>query len=288
MNGDIRTLLSRHLPDYRVRSIRPLGQGLDNMVYEVNDELLVRRNKATTPETNRQEVARLAAVRELSPLPVPEVVFADDESGVIAYHKLPGEPLNRHPAHDGPRPVLDLWHLAEPLGEFLTALHAASPGRMRDLAPLDVYPAPTLLRDAELDFRDVESHVPEEQRPLVERFFREPPPDEPRSLRFCHNDLGAEHILVDADAGTITGIIDWTDAAITDPAHDFALLYRDLGPEVFEVTVAHYGSDLDETDRERVLFYARCALIEDLAYGLSTGPRHYADAALTHLAWTFA
>ncbi|HEU4494020.1 MAG TPA: phosphotransferase [Rubrobacteraceae bacterium] len=34
----------------------------------------------------------------------------------------------------------------------------------------------------------------------------------PRALAFCHNDLGAEHVLVDAEANTITGIIDWTDA----------------------------------------------------------------------------
>ncbi|MFI6734340.1 phosphotransferase family protein [Nonomuraea sp. NPDC050451] len=280
MTGEIRALLARHLPDYRVRSIDRLGQGLDNTVYEVNNELLVRRNKATTPEENRQEVARLAAVRELSPLPVPEVVFADDESGVIAYSKLPGEPLNRHP-------VADPRLLAQPLGEFLSALHGAAPARMRDLAPLDAYPAPTLLQDAELDYRDVEAHVPEGQRHLVERFLREPPPDEPGELRFCHNDLGAEHLLADAAAGTITGVIDWTDAAITDPAHDFALIYRDLGPEVFELTVSHYAFALDEADRARVLFHARCALIEDLAYGLSTGPHHYADAALSHLSWTF-
>ncbi|MFG1702231.1 phosphotransferase family protein [Nonomuraea sp. M3C6] len=281
MTGDIRTLLARHLPDYRVRSIRRLGHGLDNLVYEVNDELLVRRSKAADPETNRQEVALLAAVRELSPLPVPEVVFADDESGVIAYRKLPGEPLDQHPVSVPER-------LAEPLGGLLSALHGLAPSELRDLAPLDVYPAPTLLQDAELDYRDVQGHVPESQRPLVERFLRETPPDEPRSLRFCHNDLGAEHILVDTATNSITGIIDWTDAAITDPAHDFALIYRDLGPEVFALTLSHYDLTLDDQDRARVLFYARCALIEDLAYGLSTGPRHYADAALTHLPWTFA
>ncbi|MGW0193757.1 phosphotransferase family protein [Nonomuraea sp. NPDC003201] len=280
MTGEIRALLARHLPDYRVRSIDRLGQGLDNTVYEVNNELLVRRNKAATPEENRQEVARLAAVRELSPLPVPEVVFADDESGAIAYSKLPGEPLNRHPAAD---PRL----LAQPLAEFLSALHGASPDRMRDLAPVDTYPALTLLQDAELDYRDVESHVPEEQRHLVERFLREPPPDEAGELRFCHNDLGTEHLLADAATSTITGVIDWTDAAITDPAHDFARIFRDLGPEVFELTASHYAFSLDEAARARVLFYARCALIEDLAYGLSTGPHHYAEAALTHLSWTF-
>ncbi|MGP4094858.1 phosphotransferase family protein [Nonomuraea sp. KM90] len=294
MTGDIRALLARHLPDYRVRSISRLGHGLDNDVYEVNGELLIRRNKVVDPESSRQEVARLAAVRELSPLPVPEVVFADDESGAIAYRKLPGEPLNQHLAGVlGPGVALDLGldldlrSLAGPLGGFLSAIHGAAPGRMRELAPLDVYPAPTLLQDAELDYRDIERHVPEDQRPLVERFLRDTPPDEPRSLRFCHNDLGAEHVLVDTRTNSITGIIDWTDAAITDPAHDFALIYRDLGPEIFELTLSHYEFDVTEEDRARVLFYARCALIEDLAYGLSTGPRHYADAALTHLPWTF-
>ncbi|GAA2210167.1 hypothetical protein GCM10009850_056260 [Nonomuraea monospora] len=282
MTGDIRALLARHLPDYRVRSVSRLGHGLDNFVYEVNDELLVRRSRVADPQANRQEVARLAAVRELSPLPVPEVVFADDETGTIAYRKLPGTPLNQHRNGN-----LTPAALAEPLGAFLSAIHGAIPGTMRDLAPLDVYPAPTLLQDAELDYRDVEQHVPEAQRPLVERFLHHDPPDEPPSLRFCHNDLGAEHVLVDPATSTITGIIDWTDAAITDPAHDFALIYRDLGPDVFELTLEHYEFTVTEEDRERILFYARCALIEDLAYGLSTGPRHYADAALTHLPWTF-
>lgn len=278
VTGDIRALLARHLPDYRVRSVRRLGHGLDNFVYEVNDELLVRRSRVSDPEANRQEAARLAAVRELSPLPVPEVVFADDESGAIAYRKLAGTPLNLHQA-------LDLTSLAEPLAAFLSAIHGAAPARMRELAPLDVYPAPTLLHDAELDYRDVESHVPAPHRLLVEHFLDSTPPDEPRSLRFCHNDLGAEHVLV--DAGSITGIIDWTDAAITDPAHDFALIYRDMGPEIFELTLAYYEFEVTEEDRARVLFYARCALIEDLAYGLSTGPRHYAEAALSHLPRTF-
>ncbi|GAA1627290.1 hypothetical protein GCM10009733_025040 [Nonomuraea maheshkhaliensis] len=284
MTGDIQALLARHLPGYRVRSVRRLGTGLDNYVSEVNDELLVRRSRVSEPRKTRQEVARLAAVRELSPLPVPEVVFADDESGAIAYRKLAGTPLNLLEGSPSLRPR----ELARPLGGFLSAIHGAEPARMEELAPRDAYPMPTLLQDAELDYRDVERHVPVDQRPLVERFLRQHPPAEPELTRFCHNDLGAEHLLVDADGATITGVIDWTDAAITDPAHDFALIYRDLGPEIFELTVSCYEFEVTEEDRARILFHARCALIEDLAYGLSIGPRHYADAALAHLERTFA
>jgi aminoglycoside phosphotransferase (APT) family kinase protein len=39
---------------------------------------------------------------------------------------------------------------------------------------------------------------------------------------FCHNDLGIEHVLVDPTTLKITAIIDWTDAAVADPAYDLA------------------------------------------------------------------
>jgi hypothetical protein len=41
-------------------------------------------------------------------------------------------------------------------------------------------------------------------------------------------------------------------------------------------------------DHERVAFYTRCKLIEDVAYGPGTpGAHRYAEAGLSHLARTF-
>ncbi|WP_113702936.1 phosphotransferase family protein [Nonomuraea lactucae] len=300
MIADIRELLSCHLPRYDVRSVVPAGQGVDNVVYEVNGELIVRCAKEAAPEdtvrevalregTVREgtvrEVALLAAVAGFSTLPVPEVVFSDPGAGVIAYHRLPGRPLNLWPM---PRPE----RLAEALGTFLSALHTASPERMRELAPLDLHPEEDLLREAADGYRSVAARLSEAQRRLVERFLADAPPAGApagaSAARFCHNDLGAEHLLADPGAGTITGVIDWTDAALTDPARDFARIYRDLGPEVFELTVSGYDGPLDDAGRARVRFHARCALVEDLAYGFGPGPRRYADAALAHLDHTFA
>ncbi|KWX00844.1 Aminoglycoside phosphotransferase [Carbonactinospora thermoautotrophica] len=110
-------------------------------------------------------------------------------------------------------------------------------------------------------------------RRLVEGFLGRTPPAEPHAVAFCHNDLGSEHVLVDVEANTVTGVIDWTDidwtdAAIADPVHDIALIYRDLGPEIFDLTLAHYEGHCDDADRERAVFYARCSLLEDIAYGV--------------------
>jgi aminoglycoside phosphotransferase (APT) family kinase protein len=121
---------------------------------------------------------------------------------------------------------------------------------------------------------------------VLESFLAATPPLDGARESFCHNDLGAEHILVD-DAGRIAGVIDWTDAATTDPAYDWGLVLRDLGPAVVAEALTQYGLPFDDGDHARAVFYARCALIEDLAYGIRDGRTAYLHAARRNLAHTF-
>ncbi len=284
MTDEIRALLARHLPGYEVRSLSRLGEGLDHVSYEVNGELIVRKSKEADPsrrgDATRREVALLTAVAEVSTLPVPESVFAGVSAGVMAYSRLPGLPLIDHP-------VADPAHLAPALGGFIGRLHQASLEKMGKLVERDSCPLTTWLEGAERDYGEIAERVPAPSRPLIEDFLGRRPPAEPQVVAFCHNDLGAEHVLVDVEANAVTGIIDWTDAAVTDPVRDLALIYRDLGPETFELTLDHYEGNLDDTDRERAVFYARCKLLEDIACGVRTGASPYAEAGLAHLARTF-
>ena len=41
-------------------------------------------------------------------------------------------------------------------------------------------------------------------------------------------------MLADPRTWAVTGVLDWGDAAITDPAYDIGLLYRDLGPAALD------------------------------------------------------
>jgi aminoglycoside phosphotransferase (APT) family kinase protein len=286
MAEEIRKLLARHLPGYGVRSVARLGEGLDNAAFEVNGELVVRASKEADParrgESVRREAALLAAVARISTLPVPEPVFSDPEAGVVAYRRLPGRPLMDLPGADPAR-------LAPALGRFLGRLHRTPLEEVEHLVERDARPPAAWLGDVEKDYRAVFRLLPERARRRIEGFLAGKPPAGPRALAFCHDDLGAEHVLVDAGAGEITGIIDWSDAAITDPARDLALVYRDLGPEAMRLALAHYEGPFDGADRERAIFYARCKLIEDVAYGMGTpGAARYAEAGLTNLDRTFA
>ena len=114
-----------------------LGEGLNNAAHEVNGELIVRTSKEPDPAkraaSTRREADLLAAVAELSTLPVPKPVFADPEAGAIAYRRLPGLPLMDHPVAE---PAL----LAPDLGRFLSRLHGAPLQKLEGLVERDPYP----------------------------------------------------------------------------------------------------------------------------------------------------
>lgn len=125
-------------------------------------------------------------------------------------------------------------------------------------------------------------------RRRVEAFLAAPVPPEGEGAALCHNDLSAEHLVVHPATDELAGVLDWGDAALTDPCRDFGRLYRDLGSTVVDDILACYDGRLGRTARRRIVFYARCALLEDLAHGLRTGDGRYSDAALANLGRVFS
>ena len=281
--AEVRRIIVAHRPGYEVHSIARLGEGLDNVAYEVNGELIVRFSK--DPARSLETEARLlAAVAGVCSLPVPEPIFTAE--GCLAYAKLPGLPLlnvssDQRAQHGSTT--------ATAIGELLTALHELPADPWAGLVDTDDEPLESRLREAERTYATVREHISADHRPIVEEFLKTPPPPEPDVRVFSHNDLGIEHVLIDPLAGKITGIIDWSDAAITDPAHDFGLLYRDLGPEALRLALDAYNAEVhDIADLViRAVFYARCGALEDLAYGMQTGKAVYAAKSLAAMRWLF-
>ncbi|BCJ74942.1 hypothetical protein CS0771_44860 [Catellatospora sp. IY07-71] len=284
-------IVAERLPGYRVGTVALLGEGADNVAYEVNGELIVRFAKEPEPGARikrvNDEAGLLAVVAGVSPVPVPTPAFTVAEQGCLAYHKLPGLPLIGLPVArraDGRTAV------AAALGEFLAALHSVPVDRVAQLVGVDDEPLRRWLDEAAELYADLASVVPSAHRPAVEAFLDAPPPaDGSHILVFSHNDLGIEHVLVDDSGSEVTGVIDWSDAALCDPAYDFGLLYRDLGPDALHAALRGYRADAVAARalRGRAAFYARCSVLEDMAYGIEQGRREYLDKSLAALAWLF-
>lgn len=278
----VRDLVATHLPGQPVRSVTRLGEGSDHVAYQV-DGLIVRfrRGPGAARDVSR-EADLLAEVGGISPVAVPQPAFVAPEQGCLAYRRLPGRPLLHLPR---PRRAALGQQVAAVLGAELAALHTAPVARMADLVPADDTSLAEWRDEAAGRYAEVAGEIPAGYRQRVEAFLASTVPAGGWSPAFSHNDLGIEHVLV-ADDGTVTGLIDWSDAALVDPACDFGRLYRDLGPAALDAAIRHYQLSVAGL-RERAFYYGRCMVFEDLSYGLETSQDNYVDKSLAALVWLF-
>jgi aminoglycoside phosphotransferase (APT) family kinase protein len=284
----VRDIVRLQLPGTGADSIRRLGEGQEHAAYEVDGRVVVRfalEHDDCSPRIER-EVALLKVVARISPVAVPEPLFVVPERCCYGYRKLEGSPLlSLAPAKRGPLAT----QVATSAADLLAALHALPVAEVAGLVPTNLQPVGEWLREAAELYAKVAAHVPPRDDHAVRQFLATSPPPTRDEPVFSHNDLGIEHILVDPDAARVTGVIDWSDAAICDRAYDFGLLLRDLDPTALAAALGRYAIDADAGSiTERAWFYARCAAIEDLAYGLETGRDEYRTKSLEALPWLFA
>lgn len=285
----ITRLLAGH--GYDAREVRPLGSGLDHAAFEVDGDLVVRLSAHADPAERALEVDRearlLHRVGAISPLPVPAPLCTDPGGGWFAYRKLPGDPLLGLPD-----PTACAMTAGTALGRLLAVLQAQPPEYWAGLVEDDLTAPRAWLREARETYADVATQIPPPHRDGVEAFLDVAPPPPATARVLSHNDLGIEHVLVDPSTCAVTGVIDWSDAALTDPARDLGLILRDLGAAGLDAALAAMRSD-DDDDRDRdelrarAAFYARCSALEDLAYGLGTGRGAYVRNSLAALARLF-
>jgi aminoglycoside phosphotransferase (APT) family kinase protein len=245
---------------------RPLGSGLDNAAFVAGEHIVRVAQDAGAGLGVDREAGLLAVVGAAGlGIAVPEPVFVDGVRGVVCYRRLPGEPLL---GRDAPPTA------AVSIGRALRRLHAVDTAVVDGLVPREPGVA--------ADWADALAGP----RDLVDAVRADVPAAHTREV-LGHNDLGAEHLL--ADGSGLTGIIDWSDAALTDPAVDFARLLRDFGPAFLAAALDAYGGSDDASDDAlpRIWFYARCAAIDDLEFARTTGRTAYRDNALRSLAWLF-
>jgi aminoglycoside phosphotransferase (APT) family kinase protein len=264
-----------------------LGEGTDHVAHLVGGWLVVRqlkeRDRAWAAARVRHECGLLAAVAEVAPVPVPAPLFEVPELGCTGHRLMAGESLLdvRHRAGHArdPRAVAAVGHV---LGRLVRALHDAPAERFAPFVVDDDVPMGELRDEAAEQAAAVCDALPPRLRPRVAAFLASAPPPGPGRLRFAHNDLGIEHVLVDPRTWAVEGVIDWSDASFTDPVADFARLLRDLGWAALRAALQGYGDDRGElrAASRRILFRARCGLLEDLAWGLQQDDARYVDKSL--------
>jgi aminoglycoside 2''-phosphotransferase len=193
-------------------------------------------------------------------VPNPEFVGTWNGWPFFLYRKIPGRPIT---PVDCAAVAADLAHVLQDLHSFPTteaarllgveATTAAWQQRYRDLWPtISEAVLPRLARDL---------------RDQVNRGYQDFL-DIPLDFTPClvHCDLGPDHILLDEATGQFTGLIDFEDATVGDPAIDMLWLYRMSPPGAKRVLLGSrdWGSDLPR----RMWFYNWMGSVHAILYGV--------------------
>jgi len=131
---EARALVELRFPALAPARIAPLGAGLDNVAFLVNDAWVVRfPRRAAAVGWLKAETRILPLLAPRLPLPVPVPTLVAESAGTYpwpfaGYRLLPGRTADRARLDDDGRA-----RLAAPLGRFLAALHVVGPAEARRL-----------------------------------------------------------------------------------------------------------------------------------------------------------
>ena len=281
--------IAEQFPELAPVSARYLGEGCDSVALLVNDAWVFRFPK--TAEVEAQLAIESALLPELAPrlpLEIPRFEFhgrpgAHFPHRFVGYRRITGAPaIGTDP---GDLESADI----ERLGRFLARLHDTPVDLVRASGVRDEPLADVLteLRDdgiASLDqvWKVAPGAPVDEWRAVLEH-----PPSVPESAPvLAHNDLAAEHILVDVKTRRVTGVIDWSDAAITAPAVDFAGFFHWGGEPLAAAVLRAYETErgpLGPDTLPMARYLGACRGAMDVAFGVETERPAYVTAGLRAL-----
>jgi aminoglycoside phosphotransferase (APT) family kinase protein len=260
----LRSLLKEQHPDLAGQSLARIDNGWDNEMWRLGDTLCLRlpRRKLAVPliENEQKWLPRLAPNL---PIPVPAPVRTGHPGAGFPWPWsilpwLPGKSANQGwPSSDQ----------AERFAGFLRALHGipaagapANPARDQPLGGKseDMAKRMNRLRSAGLWLT-----------PGIEADWMEAvTAPEAEDSRFIHGDLHARNVLT--DRGTISGVIDWGDMCLGDPAVDLAAcwtLFEGIDARKRMMDAYGAGPELRLRAKGRAIFFGVLLLDSGLATG---------------------
>jgi aminoglycoside 2''-phosphotransferase len=258
-------VLREQLPSAPLSSIEHIGSGWDYDAYLADRTLVVRfPRRAEVAESRDREEAILGLVASfLQPPPaVPTNVLWGSPSPHFP-HRFFGHELVPGASGDDPSVAVSPA-LASDVGAALSRIHGI-PADAASAVGIGVEEEGGLARYEEAVRRVTRAPAVQATVAQAASWVLSKPdvPDEhtgPR--RFIHNDLCPEHILVDPASGRLSGVIDWSDAALGDPALDFVALVHWRGWAFAWSALGSYELSLDPGFHARLRFLSRILAVK--------------------------
>ena len=251
----------------KISSVQVHEGGDDFLVLEINGEWIFRfpRNEISEKALQVEKVF-LAQFKTISPLPVPDHKYNGDN--FVGYPKINGTLLTVEVFQSLSKTSLE--RIAQQIGGFHSTIHTFPVGEAKYIGVTEGWSgfhqqaiqryqeevAPVLSPSARKKTLACIEHM------MSEKF-------EPRVL---HGDFAIEdHIFFDQKKQQLSGVIDFADVTINDPAHDFQNIVEYGGDAFFNNVMEHYQLKDDSTLLKRTKLRIEARPLFEAAYSLMFG-----------------
>ncbi|NHI83512.1 MAG: hypothetical protein EAX81_04350 [Candidatus Thorarchaeota archaeon] len=262
--------IKEHIPSIKESDVHFLYHGTHN-VYDVRQEYIFRFPSTILPiEERRQLIHRETLVlRELKSrlsfqIPNPEFMDSSSEHPHMGYRKILGASL--YYFYDS-APVEKRRHISETLGRFLGELHRLDFNGLAESQLVSSF-TPNIDRNKHRQFfkriqKEVYPNLSEFQEEWTDTLFHDFLDDDENFHYLpclAHGDFDTTNILINPSNLEVTGIIDFEETRVYDPAADF--LFQDKGTAFLSSMLRSYTGRIDSTLPQRMKFrLGRCPFV---------------------------
>lgn len=270
----VRGLLEEQHPDLADRPLSFLGEGFDNSLWRLGNELLVRlprRKIAVELLMKEQRWLPVLAPRLPIRIPVPVRVGA-----ASSRYPWPWSIVDWVDGEPGDHAVFDQPTVGAQLGAFLKSLHTEAPAD----APFNEWRS-VPLRDRNDTFEERVARLQglidaTQLRGLWQRALEAPA--HPGRPTWIHGDLHPDNVII--DGGNVSAVVDFGDLCAGDPATDLASAWLLLDTEGREKLFSAYGNE-DRSLRVRAAGWATLFALMLLELGVAGRVSYEATGAKT-------
>lgn len=268
---DFIALIKQDYPSVKEKNIKVFDDGWDYVVCVVNNTQAFRfPRREDYAKILPREVAFLDKFSSQSPVKVPKLTLRKMSNGTpyVTYSFIPGIQFIRSVSQDYSQQ--ELQDIAKQIGDFLTVLHTFPLKIARTLGFEELDSIKSWSDRLNKIKKDVYPHISEtEQAWTTELFsdFIEMISQNPFENRLTHSDIMPEHIIVNPKTHQLSGIIDFGDMCIADPAYDFTFL-RKYGLDFLNTAYESYKLDKDNAFEKRRQFYENRLVVTNLEHSI--------------------
>lgn len=230
-------------------------------VYIVEDQYIFRfPSTYHTPKRRREYVRREVKLLKLlkshlsSPIPEPEFVDFKKDTPFMGYRMIPGERFSKLYLNASPEQLRGLGEqIGRSVGEFHSIKESVLDGEAGSFTPEAYRSEQSAIFDRVQN--EVYPQLSTNEREWTESIFNDfLEPDE--NFEFAHvithGDLYTTNILVDPETIELTGILDFENVDLYDPAVDFIFLRE--GADLLKSLLHAYPHRIDSTLGDRVTY----------------------------------